>query len=373
VADSPYFQSANTAIDADKKALLEAVAGAGTAGAQAYQQSKASIDQAKQDAVGRAAQRAALFGAGGNDQTFGGAYDSRLGQLDTNNQSFQQGLQSMSAANQGYLENARSAIPTLSAINANKRSAQEATIKSALELARQKAQDARDLELQKEAAADARAQKSSDRADARADRSDKRAADREAAKPPTSDQLLGHGKSLADLVNAQLHPTDAAVAQHDPTDVDNAVFAANQLGGLGLKSNQVDPDAAARAYAKSLGMDDATINSILTPGKLNTYSTAMTKLMSQPATPDVKWLTSNVRGMDNTKAQQALAAPEFQEAGRQVLSYFAQASVDDKGKINDGQGYDGMTPKDAFHKYVYSQQGNLTMKDAAFKYYGNSL
>jgi hypothetical protein len=120
-------------------------------------------------------------------------------------------------------------------------------------------------------------------------------------------------------------------------------------------------------------MDDATINSILTPGKLNTYSTAMTKLMSQPATPDVKWLTSNVRGMDNTKAQQALAAPEFQEAGRQVLSYFSQASVDDKGKINDGQGYDGMTPKDAFHKYVYSQQGNLTMKDAAFKYYGNSL
>jgi hypothetical protein len=370
MSDSPYFQSANAQIDTSKKGLLDAVAQAGTAGKAAFDAAQAQIAQQKQDAVTRAAQRSAL-GIGGNNDTFLSSYDARAGQLGSNQAGFQAGLAQTQASGDSYLEKARGGMGALEAVNINKGQDAETKIKLAIQAAQAKAQAA----AQAQAAQDARANAAAARADARSqassDRADARAAATRAAKPLTSDQLLGTGKALADTVNGALHPRDNTSASMD--DVDNAVFAANQLGGLGPNTQGVDPAAAARAYAKSLGMDDATINSILTPSKLNTYSTALTKLTSQPATPDVKWLKSNVPGMDDKKAQQSLAAPEFAEAGRQVLSYFAVAPVDGSGKINDGSPYNGMSPKDAFHAYVYSQPGNLTMKEAAVKYYGAAL
>src|SRR5439155_1667842 len=102
--------------------------------------------------------------------------------------------------------------PVLQSINSNKITQQEAAMRAAIEVAKQKAQDAAN------AAAQARQDKldAEDRADARAntreDRADARATAKEAAKPPTANQLLGQGTSLADQVNVMLHPTDAAVA-----------------------------------------------------------------------------------------------------------------------------------------------------------------
>jgi hypothetical protein len=280
VADSPYFQSANTAIDADKKALLEAVAGAGTAGAQAYQQSQAAINQAKQDALGRAAQRAVTLGAGGNDQTFGGAYDSRLGQLNTNNQSFQQGLQSMSAANQGYLENARSAIPTLSAINTNKATAQEATIKAAIAAARQKAQDAAD------AAALARQDKlnAEDRADARAsrrdDRADARAAAKEAAKatkPLTRDQLFGKVQATEDVQNNAT--PGASMIETNPNLSDILMGAMDTYAYNKNKGQSTTPEfELAKALGEYYGMTPDQVYAAIPPAKLASYMSGETKV-----------------------------------------------------------------------------------------------
>lgn len=366
---NPYFDSASQNIDQAKMASLQAVAQAGTAGKQAFQQAQDAVTADKQAALARAATRAQTLGVGGNDQTFGGAYDARLGQLATNRAGFESGLAQTGASSASYLEKARSSLPLLQAINTNKANAQEAAIKSALALAAQKAQAAQDAANAAAARADARSKASSDRADARASasaaRADARASAKAAAKLPTADQLFGQGKALSDQVNAALKPSSK---MGETTDVDNAVFLANRLGGLDRGTNQVEPTAAARAYAQSLGLDEGAINGILTPQKTNSY----TKALAPAPTPDEKWLTSNVRGMDATKARQVLAAPEFQQAGS-IADQFGSSAVDETGLITESGPYAGLTPRAAFEKWMRSVPGTLTMKSAAIQYYGGYL
>jgi hypothetical protein len=349
---NPYFDSASANIDQAKLASLQAVAQAGTAGKQAYQQAQDSINADKQAAMARAATRAATLGVGGNDQTFGGAYDARLGQLATNRAGFEGGLAQTQASSDSYLEKARSSLPLLQAINTNKANAQEAAIKAAIALAQQKAQAAADAAAAKEAAAEKRAQTAADRADARAqksaDRADARSAKTAAAKDPTFDRLIAAGK-----LEVGASPLNKA-----------RLDTGNILGAV-----TENPDVRmARLAGQDMGYSPLQIGTALNQAKTNTYIKGQT-----PApTPDEKWLTSNVRGMDTTKARQVLAAPEFQQAGT-IADQFGSSAVDETGLITESGPYAGLTPRAAFEKWMRSVPGTLTMKNAAIQYYGGYL
>lgn len=275
---SPYFDSSSQVIDESKKNLLNAVATGGTAGKQAFDAAQAAAAQAKQDAVARAAQRAALYGVGGNDQTFLGAYDTRANQMGVNRANFESGLAQTQASGESYLEKARGAIPVLQAVNANKAQDTESKIKLAIQAAQAKAQAEAEKQARAEQAQIDRENRADARANARADRSDARAAARDAAKTPklpTADQLLGQGKTLADQINTGLHAgANAKPGDADAMgDVDNAVFLGNQ-SGLYDPTQGADTVGMARQYAKSLGMDEGTINGILTPAKTGAWDKA---------------------------------------------------------------------------------------------------
>lgn len=350
---NPYFDSASQNIDQSKLASLQAVAAAGTAGKQAYQQAQDSINADKQAAMARAATRATTLGVGGNDQTFGGAYDARLGQLATNRAGFEGGLAQTQASSDSYLEKARAGLPLLQAINTNKATAQEAAIKSALALAKEKAA----AQAAKDAAAEARAERAAERADARSqkssDRADARAAKTAAAKDPSFDKLIAAGKlevAASPLNKARL-------------DTGNILDTVTQ-----------NPDVRmARLAGRDMGYSPLQIGTALSQGKTNTY----TKAAAPVATPDERWLISNVRGMDQTKARQALAAPEMGWARDFVNDTLSAVQVDETGAITSApKGFEGMvgqTPAAAFEAWVRAQKGNLTMKEGLSKYYGPAI
>lgn len=353
MADSPYFQSSNAQIDDSKKALLDAVAQAGTAGKQSFDAAQAAAAQARQDAVARAAQRSALLGVGGNDQTFLGAYDARANQGAVNRTNFESGLAQTGASGQSYLEKARAGIGALQAVNANKLTDQETKIKLAIQAAQAKAEAA----AQAQAAQDARANATADRADARAAKTsaaaDARAAATKAAKDPTFDQLVAGGK-----LEVAASPVNKA-----------RLDTGNILGAV-----TENPDIRmAKLAGQDMGYSPLQIGTALTPAKTNSYIKAVTPI----PTPDEKWLTSNVRGMDSTKAKQALAAPEFRQAG-DLAAMLSAATINPDGTLaGTDPGMDkswaGLTPRQALVKWISAQPGNLSMKAAVDQYYGTQL
>jgi hypothetical protein len=352
MSDSPYFQSANAQIDTSKKGLLDAVAQAGTAGKAAFDAAQAQIAQQKQDAVARAAQRSAL-GIGGNNDTFLSSYDARAGQLGSNQAGFQAGLAQTQASGDSYLEKARGGMGALEAVNINKGVDAETKIKLAIQAAQAKAQAA----AQAQAAQDARANEAANRADARAARSsaaaDARAAATKAAKDPTFDQLIAGGK-----LEVAANPVNKA-----------RLDTGNILGAV-----TENPDVRmARLAGRDMGYSPLQIGTVMTPAKTNSYVKAVTPI----PTPDEKWLVSNVRGMDATKAKQALAAPEFHQAG-DLASMLAGATINPDGTLaGTDPGMDaswaGLTPRQALVKWIGAQPGNLSMKAAVDQYYGTQL
>lgn len=272
MASSPYFDSAGQQIDQSKAALLKAVAEGGTAGKQAFDAAQAQAAQAKQEAVARAAERSALYGVGGNDQTFLGAYDARANQGAVNRANFESGLAQTQASGESYLEKARASIPVLQSININKGADEETKIKLAIQAAKDKAAadlDKENRSLQRALDAEARAEA---RAIAREGRTAARDAAKAAAKPPTSAQLLGAGQAVKDqLTGAAQKQVDYARGNMPkpgqrvlPGDVrmqDNLNY-----GNADLSLAQgLDVADLARQIATNAGMDAATINSILTP------------------------------------------------------------------------------------------------------------
>ncbi len=356
MAASPYFDSAGMQIDESKAALLKAVATGGTAGKQAFDAAQQQAAQAKQEAVARAAERSALYGIGGNDQTFLGAYDARANQGAVNRAGFESGLAQTQASGESYLEKARGAIPVLQGININKAADEETKIKLAIQAAKDKAQAAAEKEARAEQERLDRENRTEARAIARENRASARSDAKAAAKPkkdPTADLLLAAGRlqNKSPLAKARL---DANT---------------NILGVV----NQNQDARMGRLAGQDMGYSPLQIETALSPGRLNTYE----KAIQLPPSPDVKWLTSNVRGMDTTKAQQALAAPEMTWARDFINDTLAAVQLDEDGLISSApQGFEGMVgqkPVDAFNSWVRAQKGNLTMKAALEKYYGPTV
>ncbi len=323
---SPYFDSASGQIDESKKGLLQAVATGGTAGKQAFDAAQAQAAQAKQDAVARAAERSALYGVGGDNQTFLGAYDARANQTAVNRSNFESGLAQTQASGESYLEKARGAIPVLQSININKGADAENKIKLAIEAAKQKAlaeQEKEQRSLQRQLDAEARAES---RAISRENRAESRSSAKEARekaakepKLPTANQLLGQGQSLSDMVNRGLsagrnaRPGDADAMG----DVDNAVFAVNQMGGDASRGG-ISAEQGARYYASQLGLDEGTINGILTP--MATGSWAKASAPAKDAYASALASKYATKGVDERLARSVVNNVDFQAATSFILN-----------------------------------------------------
>lgn len=360
----PYFDSASRQIDESKKALLSAVAQAGSAGKQAYDQAQQGLAQARQEAVSRAAERAALYGVGGSNDTFLGSYDARANQLGVNRTNFESGLAQTQASGESYLEKARGAIPVLQAVNANKAADVEGKIKLSIEAAKQKAL----AELEKEQRAEQRMLDRENRSEQRTIERENRAASRDAAKEAAKANKVSNQGLLGLAAQAVKTSVNPAINAGAAGPVRPSETAARTLPDRGLTN-------VAAEIGRQLGLPEAQLAELFAPGFQSSLSTAVQKpeqLLAQTS-PDIKWLKSNVRGMDDKKAQQALAAPEFKEAGNQVSAYFAIAPLDEDGLIADDSPYTGLKPREALRRYIYSQPGNLTMKDAVMQYYGRML
>ena len=293
---SPYFDSANAQVADSKAALLKAVAEGGTAGKVAFDAAQAQAAQAKQEAVARAAQRSALYGIGGNDQTFLGAYDARANQAAVNRAGFESGLAQTQASGESYLSKVSGAIPVLEAQNLQKVTDQETKIKLAIQAAKDKAQAALDKETRAEQARLEREQRSEQRTIARESRAEARAAAKEAK--PTAAKLLGAGEALADQYNTFL--------------------------GKGNKSAQpfqeIGAVDAARALAAYKGMDRATMNSFITPQAAASYNKAATP--AQDTDAYVKSLASKYasKGVTPALAKSVVGNVDFQAAANWLLS-----------------------------------------------------
>jgi hypothetical protein len=345
---SAYFDSSSSQIDASKKALLDSVASAGTAGKAAFDAAQAQAAQAKQDAVARAAQRAALFGAGGNDQTFLGAYDNRMNQGDVNRTNFESGLAQTQASGDSYLEKARGAIPVLQAINSNKISQQEAAMRAAIAAAQAKAEAAAQAQAQKDAAAEARAEKASARADARAqassDRADARAqatADRAAAKAdqPTINGLLGAAaqqkKGTIDALNTKITGLQAPPVQTPFGPVGGTNSGKYQYGGNitlpvtqgQLTQTQNTPlDQWALSIGQSLGMPPAKLAELFSPQQQASMANAQQTTAKLNATPDEKYLMT-IPGVDSKTAHTIATNKDYNDARDTAMQMLAKPDI----------------------------------------------
>ena len=298
---SPYFDSAGMQVDESKAALLKAVATGGTAGKQAFDAAQQQAAQAKQEAVARAAERSALYGIGGNDQTFLGAYDARANQAAVNRAGFESGLAQTQASGESYLEKARGAIPVLQGININKAADEETKIKLAIQAAKDKAQadlDKENRSLQRTLASEAR---SESRAIARENRAAERAAVKAAAAEakPTTAKLLGAGTALADAYNGFLG-----------------------RGNKDANQNFQDIGAvdAARALAAYKGMDPATINSFITPQAAASYNKAATPPQDIDAYAKSLATKYASKGVTPALAKSVVGNVDFQAAANWLLS-----------------------------------------------------
>jgi hypothetical protein len=343
-------------VAARTKALLSAVATGGTAGLKAYEQSIASTGQAKTDAVTRAQQRAGLIG-GPEAQGFEGqassAYDRGLSNLGNARGSFEANMAHLGSAHKNYLDQVGAAVPLVRADTQKQLALKQQAIDAAL------AKDAADAEKAAEKEAKANKPKLADILNLSQNLSGLYAGG------PNDTPIKGtvgpNGRTQEG--SATIHPDRNWVTDDlMMTAADNAAF-----------NGTTTEFELAKIVAEVSGLDAAETAKLVTPSNVATATTKADKALAPVATPDEKWLVSNVRGMDSTKAKQALSSPEFLEAGKQSTDYFAAVELDDKGNINDGSDYDGLSPYEAFRQYVYSLAGNRSMKDAAFEYYGSNL
>ncbi|HYD46170.1 MAG TPA: hypothetical protein VEA79_12970 [Phenylobacterium sp.] len=313
---SPYFDSASRFIDEGKANLLRAVADGGTAGKQAFDAAQAQAGQAKQDAVGRAAERSALYGVGGNDQTFLGAYDTRMNQMNVNRANFESGLAQTQASGESYLEKARASIPVLQAQNINKGMELDTKYRTAIDAALAKAQADREKEdraLQRQLDSESR---SESRAIAREGRAESRAAAKEAAKPPKFEDIAGQAQALTDMGAVDTDTVAAQIRQSLPLTNDMLMTAQDRYA---FKKNQgVDTSPEQELMflvAEAWGMSPAQASAILTPQKINSYVKAQAPA---PALEDstAKSLASKyaAKGVNYDTAKSVINNVDFKEA-----------------------------------------------------------
>lgn len=337
---SPYFESSNKQIDESKAGLLKAVAEGGSAGKAAFDAAQAQAAQARQEAVGRAAERSALYGVGGDSQTFLGAYDSRVNQMGVNRANFESGLAQTSASGQAYLEKARASIPVLEGINTNKAADVEGKIRTAIEAAKAKAEAERLKEeraLQRQLDAEARAEA---RAVAREGRAESRAAAKDRAKLPKAADLF----SAAELAKKQMVGTAQGEFDRLNTPVPAGQFGSvsNAPGGAGKYlytsgnlrlpiSQQVLKEAGAldvadlaRQIGLNMGLDEVSVGAILNPAAVNSYRTAVSKLTPPAPVPaTVKQLSTSTK-IPADKIESAMGDLRYKRSYEKVKQLLAQ-------------------------------------------------
>lgn len=360
------FEGAKSENDEQQKALLDVIAQSGSAGRKEYENAQAQAQQQRQNALDYASQRARVSG-----QDFGPTVTAPVTEAADRfntyfagqNAAFQNNLQGIGNSAQSYLAKVNAIAPFIQAQNQQQAADRENQLKMSIaanqaKIDAAKAADERNFQQQLALKAAGGGGSSAN------------------VKPPSIQAVLGMAQ---DAVSASPGLQTEGAPGLPKTKI---------LGGPRMQIGPATPGTNVAAIpavrsnvnelATALGNAYGTpnIESIYSPqqqalqvGQYNRYEKATTP----PPMPDEKWLMSNVPGMDRTKAQQALAAPEFVEAGRQVEAYFSHPDLDDTGKIADGSVYDGMSPYDAFHQYMFSQRGNLSMKEAAMKFYGSSL
>lgn len=101
----------NLNVDPQKKALLEAVAQAGNAGRQAYEQAQTELNQTRQAALGRLSQAAAGSGVGFDPSGLEQQQARFQSALDVNRAGFEGSMARMQGANESYLGQVQAALP----------------------------------------------------------------------------------------------------------------------------------------------------------------------------------------------------------------------------------------------------------------------
>lgn len=372
------FAGAQQESEDQKKALLEVIAQSGSAGQKAFEAAQAQVAATRAAALQRANQRAMLTGQNleGLDTARVGETADRFTNYGANaNQQFQQNLQGIGASGQSYLEKINAIAPFIQSQNTNKAADREASIKAQIAAAEAKAaadaqakQDQRDFEIQKFNLSE---QGKANRANA------SQAAAAKKAAQPTADALLGKANQL-------LPAAQNAVAALPKLNTNNILSSSSKGGSLskaigaiptgGNTLNQqaaailrggaqgvpgetymlaqMTPQDVAAKIGVALGATDNVISSLYAPGKVASVAAAIKKSEPLPS-PDLAGVTK-ILGGDSKTAQTILNDREYQDVSAQA-STFMNAPVDDKGKITNWSGdYDGLTPYDAYVRFLNS-------------------
>ena len=191
-------------------------------------------------------------------------------------------------------------------------------------------------------------------------------------------QLKGDMGSINQWIKSQLGSYDsnlaarAAAKQAKAATTDKLTKArllgagqtlADDYSQLTNTPNAFTAEETARALAAYKGIDPTTVNELLGPREAPKPAPKQV-----PPGPDASWLLD--RDISEAKTQEVLQAPEAQLAnqfvGQLVNARISNGRLDDDGLL---AGWKGLTPQEAFTRWINEQPGTLTMKAAMRDYY----
>lgn len=361
------FAGAQQENNDNQKALLDAIAQGGAAGKKAYEDAQAEVARTRQDALGRATQRAQLTG-----QNLGGADTARVqdtsdrytNYMGAQNAAFQNNLQGISASGQSYLAKVNAILPFVQNQNVQAANDREAQIKAAIATAQAKA----------DADAAAAAQKAKDEWDrlvyTQQQENARAGSKAQASNAPTANALIGQANQL--LPQAQKAVGALPTIQTTPQVISGGKSLGTGFAGMAPGNNlnqqaanilsRGGPAVPADVYnlsnmslqdiAAKLGVQQGasanTINSLYTPQQMASVATAIKK-NEPPPPPDVK-SAAKVLGGDTKTAQTILDSQRYKDANAAVGD-FLNEPTDEKGKLTNPD-YAGLSPYDAYIQYV---------------------
>lgn len=361
----PYAGSQQHTDDSKRRAL-DAVAQAGTAGLKAFKDAQAGIASSQHAALERARQGASMFGI--DPSAFGSSDVQDRFALQQNNLGAAQAdvtahNQQMGAANTSYFEKVQGALGALKGQNEAKINQYDAQINAYKTRLEQEAAAAAAEAAAKEAAENARLQ-------FKEENENKRFNTRE-----QNENARAMAKQQTDRVNK--------------VSLDELVGLAIQNGGWSRKVQGVMPGGAAmpdaprtveeilrdaRAIGASIGLDPVTLAGLDNPKYREGIENARPVVpKSVPPSFDRNWLLGSFRyngdKISTKRADEVLRAPEVSQAN-QFVGTLANTRIQN-GRINDQSAgeYQGLTPAEAFTRWVNSVPGIRTMKTALQDYY----
>lgn len=343
--------------------ILGAIAKYGQAGADAYTNAQNAVQ----------ANRQSLLSSLANSQGIGGdaaallrsqaqnATAPALSELQTGAANLQGDLARSNQMYTNYANEANAAIPVIQGNTQNLMTIRDAALQQAqqqldAQAKAQAAQNAQDLALKQMdlQIAQQNAAKASTTAQAAA-------AKATATKAPTSNDLFGAAKALADQGAVTPDQTAAEVSSKTPLTNDMLMTAQDQAAYAQNGDTRYSTDPAvnlAKEFGQAYGLAPDQINSIVTPQAIKAYENA------QPAPPspdDLKAATTALKG-DSGGANAVLNGSRW-PAVQQAVNAIATAPRDANGLIADGSAYNGMKPWDAFSKWVTSPAAQLAPGD----------